>query len=700
MNSFSRFKTLSCVIAGILCCAIFCATVSAADKTVSAAADKTVSANVIKGTPGDTVVNFAFGDYETDTVSINGREYLSFDMNRQHLLYEEGSPALPHVAKSVIIPNQGSVRIETISSSYHDFENVVVAPSKGHISRQIDPASVPYTFGDVYEKNAFYPAEIATLSDPYIMRDVRGVVVHIHPVQYNPVTKVLRVHQEVNIRVAKDVSSTIAMNTLPLDYSKPSQSFNQIAATHFINGGGGNRYPGLNEQGEMLIIVYDNWNSNVQSLKTWKDSIGIPTTVVNKTTAGSTSSAIQSYIQNFYNNNNLAFVLLVGDASQVPTPSSGGYAADPTYSLLAGSDHYPDILVGRFSAGTSAHVDTQVTRTIEFEQMIHQGSWNQKGTGIASTEGPGHHGEYDDDHMDLIRDKLLSYTYTAVDRFYGYGATSTQVTNAVNSGRGMINYCGHGSQTSWSTTGFSNSNVNALTNDNLLPFITSVACVNGQFNTTTCFAETWLRATHNGEPSGAVAMYASSQYQSWAPPMDGQDEIIDRYIDETYVTFGALCFAGASYMMQLNGATGREEFDHWHVFGDPSLNTHGQGGGPTDPVVDIEINDQDGPMTVFSSQTINMTVTVQPNQMQGIEMDWWVYGVKDSVNKYWWRYPGTWIFSSTPRRAYDGALVAVTDYLIASAKIPSGNWVFYFAVDAKDNTYQGTYIDDIEVTSL
>jgi len=692
MNSYSRFKTLSCAIAGVLCAAIFCTTLSAADQPVSA--------NVIKGTPGDTVVNFAIGDYETGTVIIDGREYLSFDVNRQHLLFEKGAPALPHVAKSVIIPNRGSVKIAAISSSYQDFENVEIAPSKGHFSRQIDPASVAYTFGDVYEKNAFYPAEIATLSDPYIMRDVRGVELHIHPMQYNPVTKVLRVHQEVNVSVGKDVSKKIAMNTLPLNFKKPSQSFNQIAATHFINGGGGNRYPGMNEQGEMLIIVYDSWNSNVQALKTWKDSIGIPTTVVNKTTAGSNAVQIKSYIQNFYDNNNLAFVLLVGDSSQVPSPSTGGYAADPTYSLLAGSDHYPDALVGRFSATTSAHVDTQVTRTIEFEQMIHQGSWNDKATGIASTEGPGHHGEYDDDHMDLIRNKLLSYSYTDVDRFYGYGASSSQVSNAVNNGRGMINYTGHGSQTSWGTTGFSNSHVNALTNDNQLPFITSVACVNGQFNTTTCFAEAWLRATHNGEPSGAVAMYASSQYQSWSPPMDGQDEIIDRYIDETYVTFGALCFAGASYMMQLNGSTGREEFDHWHVFGDPSLNTHGQGGGPTDPVVDIEINDQDGPMTLFSSQTIDMTITVQPNQMLGTEMDWWVYGVKDSANKYWWRYPGTWILSTTPRRAYDGALIAVTDYLIASAKIPAGDWIFYFAVDAKDNSFQGTYIDDIEVRSL
>jgi len=691
MNSISRFKTLSCVVAGIICFAILCTTASAADKIASA--------NVIKGTPGDTVVNFTFGNYATEEITIDGQEYISFDVDRQHLLFEKGAPALPHVARSVIIPNQGSVKIDTISSSYQDFENVEIAPSKGHFSRQIDPASVPFTFGNVYEKNAFYPAEITTLGEPYIMRDVRGAVVHIHPVQYNPVTKVLRVYSEVNVKVSRDASKTISMNTLPLDYTKACLSFSQIQANHFLNGGRGNRYPALDENGEMLIIVYDSWNSNVQPLKTWKDSLGITTTIVNRSTAGTNASAIKAYIQDFYDTHNLAFVLLVGDSTQCPTPLTNGYAADPTYSLLAGTDHYPDCMIGRFSASTSTHVDTQVTRTIEFEQMIHHGSWNQKATGIASTEGPGHHGEYDDDHMNLIRGKLLGYSYNSVDQFYGYGASSTQVTNAVNNGRGMINYCGHGSQTAWSTTGFSNSHVNALSNNNLLPFITSVACVNGQFNSTTCFAETWLRATNGNEPTGAVAMYASSDYMTWSPPMDGQDEIIDRYVDETYVSFGALCFAGASYMMQLNVSTGRNEFDHWHVFGDPSLNVHGQGGGPTDPVVDIKINDSDGPLVLYSSQPITMTVSVQANQMSGIEMDWWVYGVKDSVSKWWWRFPGTWVNSSTPKRAYGGALVSVTDYVIANGTIPAGSWVFYFAVDDKDNTYQGTFIDDIVVTS-
>ena len=44
--------------------------------------------------------------------------------------------------------------------------------------------------------------------------------------------------------------------------------------------------------------------------------------------------------------------------------------------------------------------------------------------------------------------------------------------------------------------------------------------VNGDF-TGVCFAETWLRATHNqtGEPTGAIATLMSLS-TSWAPPME------------------------------------------------------------------------------------------------------------------------------------------------------------------------------------
>ncbi|GAG31482.1 unnamed protein product, partial [marine sediment metagenome] len=248
---------------------------------------------------------------------------------------------------------------------------------------------------------------------------------------------------------------------------------------------------------------------------------------------GNNCTSIKNYIQGVYDSaTDLAFVLLVGDYTQVATCTASDGASDPTYSKLAGGDDYPDIMVGRFSAETEADVNTQVERTIEYETTpATTQDWFWRGTGIGSAGGPGDDGEYDWEHIRNIRTDLLAYGYTQVDELYeedqGGGdapdnPTAGDVSTVLNAGRGIVNYCGHGSPTSWGTTGFSNDDIDGLTNDNMLPFIFDVACVNGQFNGYTCFAEAWMRATNGTEPTGAIGVYASSINQSWAPPMEAQ----------------------------------------------------------------------------------------------------------------------------------------------------------------------------------
>lgn len=109
----------------------------------------------------------------------------------------------------------------------------------------------------------------------------------------------------------------------------------------------------------------------------------------------------------------------------------------------------------------------------------------------------------------------------------------------------------------------------------MLPFIVSVACNNGEFNDYTCFAEAWLRATHNGEPTGAIGAFMSTVSQSWDPPMQTEDEfndiLVGTYPDNIKTTYGALCFHGCFSMNDNYGADGWYETDAWTVFGDPSL---------------------------------------------------------------------------------------------------------------------------------
>ena len=538
-----------------------------------------VQARVLFDSGNRIVLGYDFGDYESRVVEIGGAVYREIRFPGEPALMVRGAPALPHVNRSIVIPDDARMKLRVLDSTYHEVF-AAVAPSKGTLSRTIDPAGVPYEFGAAYRTHAFYPGPLATLTEPYILRDRRGMVVRVHPFQYNPVSGVLRVYSKITLEVVADGPGTVNVLDRSGRAQRPSRALDELQASHFLNYPS-TEYEPIDEEGEMLIICHDAWLANMAPFVAHKSSAGIDATVVGVSTIGNNSTSIKNYIQSVYDSSNLAFVLLVGDINEVASPNVLGGGSDPSYSKLAGNDDYPEILVGRFSASTLAQLETQIQRTIAYEsQPATEQDWFWKGTGIASAEGAGigDEGQSDKQHEDEIRDWLLGAGYTEVDQIYDPGAYAGEVSVAVNEGRGVINYTGHGWPQGWGTTGFDNNDVDALTNTGMLPFIVSVACNNGEFESYgTCFAEAWMRATHNGEPAGAVGIYASSISQYWAEPMEGQDEFNLLLTDpgEPYHSLGAMCYAGSCSMMDAYGQSGVDMFDTWNLFGDPSLRVRG-----------------------------------------------------------------------------------------------------------------------------
>jgi len=124
------------------------------------------------------------------------------------------------------------------------------------------------------------------------------------------------------------------------------------------------------------------------------------------------------------------------------------------------------------------------------------------------------------------------------------------------------------------------------------------------------------------------------------------------------------------------------------------------GGGGADPVTDIKINGQDGPLSVPSTQSVSITVSLDPGGQAGVAHDWWIFGdLNWGSQAYWWRPPNNWTPTVIPIRAHDGGLFSINNYPITNGKLPAGWWVFTFAVDALNNSYEGTFIDTIEIQS-
>lgn len=526
-------------------------------------------------------------------VAINGQQHIDFSKTHQVISMETGMPALPLYHTSVQLPAKGSTILVVEYDGVTEIQNVEVAPSKGNLKRNIDPASVDYTFGVAYQQNAFYPSNIASLNDPFVWRESRGQTITISPYQYNPVTKVLRVHE--NIRVRLVVQPDVAgINETKV--SKTDKVLGNAQQRFFINtANGAQKYTPIDEEGEMLIITDDAFSADILPLANWKNQKGIKTTVVTTTVAGSTDTDIKAYIQNFYASNpDLVYILLVGDHADVPSHTYGQSGdgedlwSDSYYGQLAGgaNDFYPEAFVGRFS-GNSAQIKIMVDRTLEYEKNPAAGDWMEKAIGLGSGEGSGfgNDGEADWQHLRNIRTRLMSYGYSTVHEFYdgsrgGEDASGNPnsgiILPAVNEGVGLFNYTGHGAQNTCVTGNFTSTNINAATNNGKYPLVVSVACNNGTFTAGTCISEAWLRADNASTPAGAIAAAGSSILMAWAQPMQTQDElaelIAEAYPSNKKTTVGGLFYNSQASMLEQypGGSDGKEVMQTWLLFGDPS----------------------------------------------------------------------------------------------------------------------------------
>ena len=554
---------------------------------------------LVSSTEQSIQVNIQVPGFYTATVTTPRGEAKIITMPKAVSTAHAGEPDMPMTGIPVLIGDKARMSIHIVDAQYRDFEGIEVAPSKGDFPRTINPEDVPYTYGECYNRDAFFPANNIGLYEPYIIRDFRGQNMVVYPFAYNPATKTLRVYYNMTVEMYKvDDHGNNTIESRRSNVVKMDPDFKSVYQRHFINYETAmNRYTPLDEEGDLLIICYDSFISSMTDFVNWKKTRGVNTTIVGTSTAGSTYSAIKTYIQNQYNaNNNLTHVLLVGDVGQIPgyTYTGGGssYAGkgDNAYGQIVGSDIYNDVFIGRFSASTAARVATQCSRVITYERdLTTSDTWLKVGEGISRKEGgSGHNSEDDYQHMNNIRTDLLNYGYTPVYQRYanlsGYDGSSATISSDINSGVGIINYTNHGQETAWGANSsgyiyYSVSHVNALTNENKLPFIWSVACLVGKYDhSSDCFAEAWMNATNNSNPTGAIGTLMSYISQPWIPPMWAQDECVDILVD-SYSSNIKHTWGGTS----INGLMGI--FDHystseqqavgtyqaWILYGDPSL---------------------------------------------------------------------------------------------------------------------------------
>lgn len=526
------------------------------------------------GDGASVIVDVELPGYDMDTVDIDGVEHVRLGVPGQVWHMEPGLPELPYLAWSIAIAGEGTPELRVLESEWTDIAVAPPVPSKGHLTRDVDPASIPYRHAALYREGGVYPEAVTVLGEPFVMRDLRGVPVRINAFRWDAATGVLSVLRRMRLEVA--TTGVGGVNVKPVSTTRVDGQFDRLYRGLFANYGA-DKYAAVDATGPMLVVADDALAGAVAPFVAWKQQKGQTVELITTSSVGGTAAGIQGAVTTRYQSAaGLTYLVLVGDLAQVPT-NTGTYESadsDSRYAMVDGSDLYPDLFVSRISATNVQQVADQVEKFVRYERDPDLGAaadWYHMGTGLASNEGT----PADYERVEWLRQDLLGYTFSFVDEIYQPTGTTADITAALNAGRSLINYVGHGSGTSWSNPYFSVSDVHALENGWTQPWILDVSCSNGDFSTSECFAEAWLRATGaDGNPNGAVATYSASTLASWVPPCEMQAEAVDLLVADTANVLGALYYSGGMQVLDLYPGTGTEGhklIEQYNIFGDCSL---------------------------------------------------------------------------------------------------------------------------------
>ena len=167
------------------------------------------SIELVSSNANEISVSFHLNGYFTQAVETqHGQEFI-VSVPEMVSQLEAGSPDLPMASIPLIIGDLDNMEVHVAKLNYTDIEDIAIAPSKGNLSRQVNPDEVPFSYGTMYGNDAFYPTEQALLDVPYILRDFRGQNILVKPFAYNPVTKTLRVFHPFRVKRSRSISSVL-----------------------------------------------------------------------------------------------------------------------------------------------------------------------------------------------------------------------------------------------------------------------------------------------------------------------------------------------------------------------------------------------------------------------------------------------------------------------------------------------------------
>ena len=528
---------------------------------------------MIGQTKGNVTLDYSIDEMSLTSFTYNGEEMQSIGIADISLPNAKGLPNVPSYSRTIAIPQGANAVLHVVSYERQVIKNVNVEPSLGIQMENAEP-DMDYTKDmKVYNEDAFYPAEFATISAPSQMRGVDIVNVSISPVQFNPVTKEAIVYH--NIEVAVEFvggNGQFGDNRLRSPYFDPilAQNIMNYEALPVIDYEARMQQwiRDLDEGAEYLIVIPNNdgFVEPANRLKEYRMQQGIITEVVRLDQMPvTTTQEMKTWFHNAYNTWEIApvAVLLFGDhntnmaqgipAITVPHPYSNTCITDIQYADVTGNDNLPEMIFSRLVAADATEAAMMADKQIEYEYTnpnmdpdFYEGpitalGWQtERWFQLCSEVFGGYmraHG-YNPQRINCIYSGTPGSSWSSaqntsqVTSYFGpqgtnyipaspaemggwTGGTPQQVVDAVNAGSFWVQHRDHGLDEGWGEPAVRNQHIDQLNNVGKMPFVMSINCQTGMFNYTgsngNCFTEKWMRRTYNGQNAGAVGVLSPTE---------------------------------------------------------------------------------------------------------------------------------------------------------------------------------------------
>ncbi|MCB2198432.1 T9SS type A sorting domain-containing protein [bacterium] len=573
---------VACATLVLLTLICFAGSAQAAWLALPEAESQTAQFDVLESTPTQTVLNWSAGSLEL----AEGDEGL-MQANIAGVKADRHVEGAPEFTRLVRLPWGRSGNLQVVG---------------GVVSHVSADGALLGTVG--LDESPINPVDWVSMGDAGVMRDVTLAPLHMTPVKFDEdgsawVAASLQLVVETNDRL-EDVSNQEP--TRPV--SRAFWPIYQEMITDDLDDLGTRL---ATTKGTYLIIAHTTYVNNLQPFIQWKEQKGY-TVELHETTSSISFAQLQNLVADRYENSDpaLEFVLLVGDVNRgadAAIPSSLIQNPDERYSEewdvtdweyanIEGGDYFPEVFIGRMTAGSPTDVFRIVQRTLAYEknsvniplddpyfETVHLVAANyseggaQPLTPVATSEWLGERMR----HTWQIPNVLEYFVYQS-----GQGPNGEDIKSGINQFGGLfVTYRGWGNAQGWEVPLFTISDISDLTNVFRLPVLTSFVCNTGDFGNASnpeSFGEKWLVGGTPTNPTGAVAVVAPSDLHTQTAY---NNSLIAGYYTGVYAEYmGNISQALLRAKIELynnfplNRADGDKVEFYWHVYhvlGDPEL---------------------------------------------------------------------------------------------------------------------------------